>query len=153
MVIKKMNNKKIILGATALILGTMIIISGTQVSSLKISKSAYELKPEIQHNKNMIFFGFGHISPMTIDGEYDLKGVINGNISIKNKCSNTWLPYFLLIKDTVMNKIKTKWSLPGEFLLKNFSGIGLINYNWIPRDGPKWTEFFLIGSFENIIYN
>ena len=148
-----MNNKKIILEATALSLGILIIILGTQVSSLKNTESAFELKSEIQHNNNMIFFGFGHISPMTIDGEYDLKGVINGNISIKNKDSNTWLPYFLLIKDTVINKIKTKWSLPEGFLLKNFSGIGLINYNWIPRDGPKWTEFFLIGSFENIIYN
>jgi len=144
--------KKIIFEATALILGTMIIISGTQVSSLKISKSAYELKSEVQQNNNMIFFGFGYIESLTIDGKYNLKGVINGNISIENSRSGTWIPYFLLIKDRVNNKIELKWSLPEEFVLKNFSGVGKIRYYQAPH-GPDWEEFFLIGTFEKIIYN
>lgn len=147
-----MKNKKIILEATALILGTMIIISGTQVSSLKISKSSYELESEFQHNNNMIFFGIGNIGLLTIDGKYDLEGVINGNISIENTGSGTFIPYFLFIKDTINNKIKLKWSLPEEFILKNFSGVGKIYY-YQPPHGPDWTEFFLIGSFEKIISN
>ncbi len=147
-----MKNNKIILEATALILGTMIIISGTQVSSLKIYESAYEIQSEAQKNYNMIFFGFGNIGCLSNDGKYDLKGVIKGNISIENTGSGTWIPYFLLIKDTVNNKIKLKWSLPEEFVLKNFSGVGKIEYYQAPH-GPDWTEFFLIGSFEKIIYN
>jgi hypothetical protein len=148
-----MNNKKIILGATALILGTMIIISGTQVSSLKISKSEYELKPEIQHNKNMIFFGFGNIDYITIDGEDDLKGVINGNVSIEQTGYYFgWFSYFLFIKDTVNNKIILKWTLPEKFVLKNFSGLGEIDYYQAPH-GPDWTNFFLVGYFEKIITN
>jgi len=146
-----MKNKKIILEATALILGTMMIISGTQVSSLKISKSVYELKSEVQHN-NMIFFGFGNIGYITIDGQDDLEGVINGNISIENTGSGTFVPYFLFVKNTTNNKIKLKWSLPEEFVLKNFCGVGKIDYYQAPH-GPDWTAFFLIGSFEKIIAN
>ena len=147
-----MKTKKIILETTALIFGTMIIISGIQVSPLKISECEYEMQTESQQNNNMIFFGFGHIGCLSIDGKYDLKGVINGNISIENAGSGTWIPYFLLIKDTVNNKIKLKWALPEEFVLKNFSGVGKIKYYQAPH-GPDWTEFFLIGSFEKIIKN
>ena len=53
--------KKIIFEATVLILGIMIVISGTQVSSLQIPKSAYTLKSAVQQNNNMLFFGFGNI--------------------------------------------------------------------------------------------
>jgi len=147
-----MKNKKIILEAAALIIGIMIIMSSTQVSSLKISKSAYEIQPETQQNNNMIFFGFGNIGFLTIDGKYDLKGVINGNISIENTCSGSGIPYFLFIKNTVNNKIKLKWTLPKEFVLKNFSGVGKIEHYQAPH-GPDWTEFFLIGSFEKVITN
>jgi hypothetical protein len=148
-----MKNKKIILEATSLILGTIIIITSTQVTSLKISESEYELQNESQQNNNMIFFGFGHIGFIAIDGKYDLKGVIIGNVSIKNTHSGgTWIPYFLFTKDTVSNKIKLKWLLPEKFILKNFNGFGEIEYINIPR-GPEWTEFYLIGSFEKIIYN
>jgi hypothetical protein len=42
--------------------------------------------------------------------------------------------------------------LPKHFELKNFSGQGKMDYIYIPR-GPKWTEFFLIGKAEKIIYN
>ena len=141
--------KKIIFEAIALIVGTMIIISGAQVSSLKISKSSYELKSEVQQNNNMIFFGFGHIEKLTIDGKYDLKGVINGNISIDNTRTPSIIPYFLFIKDRVNHKIELKWSLPEEFVLKNFSGLGKIERWYIPRE-PDLTEFYLIGTFEKI---
>ena len=144
--------KKIIFEATALILGTMIIISGTQVSSLKIYESAYEIQPEAQKNNIMIFFGFGYIESLTIDGKDDLKGVIKGNISIENTGTAALIPYFLFIKDRVNNKIELKWSLPEEFVLKNFSGVGKIKYYQAPH-GPDWEEFFLIGTFEKIIYN
>jgi len=147
-----MNNNKIILEATALILGILIIISGTQVSSLKITESAYKLKSEIQHNNNMIFFGFGNIGYISIDGKDDLKGVINGNVSIERTGYSSWFSYFLFIKDLVNNKIILKWSLPEEFVLKNFSGVGKIDYYQAPH-GPDWTRFFLIGSFEKIITN
>ncbi|UCD14303.1 MAG: hypothetical protein JSW60_02505 [Thermoplasmatales archaeon] len=144
-----MKNKKIILEATALILGTIIIISGTQVSSLKVSECKYEMQTESLQNNNIIFFGFGYIDYLSIDGKYDLKGVINGNISIKNKYSGTLIPYFLLIKDTLNNKIKLKWSLPEYFVIKNFSGVGKIKYYQAPH-GPDWTEFFLIGYAADI---
>ena len=147
-----MKNKKIILEAATLIFGTMIIISGTQVSSLKVSESEYGMQNESKQNNNMIFFGFGHISLITIDGKDYLKGVIKGNISIENSASQTWIPYFLLIKDNVNNLIELKWSLPEEFILKNFTGVGMIEFNDIPRNGPEWTGFFLMGSFEKILY-
>jgi len=142
--------KKIILEATALILGTIIIISGTQVSSLKIYERAFEIQTEDQKNNNMIFFGFGLIEYLTIDGKYYVKGEINGNISIENKRAPTVIPYFLFIKDRVNNKIELKWSLSEEFVLKNFSGVGKIHYYQAPH-GPDWAEFFLIGTFEKII--
>ena len=149
----KMKNKKIVLEAGALIFVTMIIISGIQVSSLKVTESEYEMQIESEQNNNMIFFGFGQINLITIDGKDYLKGVIKGNISIENTASQTWLPYFLLIKDNVNNLIELKWSLPEEFVLKNFSGAGTIIFNDIPRNGPEWTGFFLIGTFEKIITN
>jgi len=127
----------------------MIIILGTQVSSLKVTEWEYEKQTESQQNKNIIFFGFGLVGYITIDGKYDLKGVINGNLSIENTPSGTCIPYFLLIKDTVNNKIKLKWALPEEFVLKNFSGIGKIKYYQAPH-GPDCTEFFLIGYATDI---
>ena len=148
-----MKNNKIIFEAITLILGIMIIISGSQVLSLKVSESVYEMQTASDHNNNKLFFGFGHISLITIDGKDYLKGIIKGNISIENSGSQTWLPYFLLIKDNVNNLIELKWSLPEEFVLKNFSGAGIIIFNDIPRNGPEWTGFFLIGAFEEIIYN
>jgi len=148
-----MKNNKIILEAIAIILGIMIITSCTQVLSLKASESEYEINTEFEQNNNMIFFGFGHINLITIDGKDYLKGLIKGNISIENTASQTWVPYFLLIKDNVNNLIELKWTLPEEFLLKNFSGAGKIIFNDIPRNGPEWTGFFLIGTFEKIIYN
>ncbi len=148
-----MKNKNMFLKATVLTLGIMIIISSTQVLSLKVSESEYEIQTESEQNNNMIFFGLGHISLITIDGKDYLKGIIKGNISIENSGSQTWFPYFLLIKDNVNNLIELKWSLPDEFVLKNFSGAGTIIFNDIPRNGPEWTGFFLIGTFEKIIYN
>ena len=146
-----MKNKKIIFEATALILGTIIILSFMQVSSAKTPECKYKNLLESQQNNNMLFFGFGHISLITIDGKDYLKGVIKGNISIENSGSQTWLPYFLLIKDNVNNLTELKWSLPEKFVLKNFSGAGIIIFNDIPRDGPEWIGFFLMGSFEEII--
>ena len=140
-----------ILKATVLTIGTMIIISGTQVSSKNISKSTYELQPSVQQNNNMIFFGFGDIKCLTVDGKYDIKGVINGNISIQHSPFGFPYLYFLFIKDRVNNKIKLKWSIPEKFILKKFSGVGKIYYYPAPH-GPDWTEFFLIGSFEKIMY-
>lgn len=148
-----MKNKNLILKATILTLGTIIFISCTQVLSKNISKSTYELQPSAQQNNNMIFFGFGHIGLITVDGEYYLNGNIKGNISIENTYSGTLIPYFLLIKDKVNKKIELKWSLPEEFVLKNFSGVGIIRHDWIPHSTNDWTEFFLMGLFEKIITN
>jgi uncharacterized protein YjfI (DUF2170 family) len=145
-----MKNKNIMLEATVLIIGTILLISGPIVSSMTIPNNGYEFQSESQQN-NKIFFGFGHIGLITIDGKDYLKGVINGNISIKNTGSQTWIPYFLVIKDKVNNITELKWSLPEEFILNNFSGIGKINYYDIPRGGPEWTAFFLMGTFEKII--
>jgi hypothetical protein len=139
-------NEKIIFEVTTLLLGTMIVIS-----SLQIPKSAYELKSEVQQNNNMIFFGFGNIKNLTVDGKNDLKGVIRGNASIDNS-NKIWIPYFLLIIDKVNKKIDIKWSLPEEFVLKNFSGVGRIIY-YPALHSPDWTHFKLIGTFEKIIYN
>ena len=143
--------KKIIFEATVLILGAMIVISGTQVSSLQIPKSTYKLKSEVQQNNNMLFFGIGNIKELTVDGKNDLKGFIRGNVSIDNS-NKLWIPYFLLIIDRVNKKMDIKWELPEEFVLNNFCGVGKIIYYSAPHS-PDWTHFKLIGTFEKMTYN
>ena len=147
-----MKNKNMFLKAAVLTLGIMIIISSTQVLSLKVTESEYEMQTESKHTKNMTFFGFGNIKSLTVDGEYDIKGIINGNISIQHSPFGFPYSYCLFIKNNFNKKIELKWKLPEKFILKKFSGFGKIYYYPAPH-GPDWTKFFLTGTFEKIITN
>lgn len=130
----------------------MINIINAEASIPETKEIEYE-NQEYKINQNRLkLIGIGHIYEITIDGCSDAKGSIIGNLSIINKKSPTIkIGYFMFIVDTVDNKIFTKRMLPKHFELKNFSGIGKIESCWIPRN-PEWTDFYLIGTAEKLIY-
>jgi hypothetical protein len=147
-----MKNKKIIFGAFVLIVGAMILITNAQAITISSSEQSSEWTKKSEIKSKYKLMGKGYIKEIELDGEDDVKGVMKGNLSVVNKKAPVLWGYNLLIFDMEEKKILTKWKLPSEFILKNFSGTGQIKFMYIPHSTSYWTEFYLIGSAEELVY-
>lgn len=143
----KNENKKIIFEAIAMILVTLILITNVQASQEQKEHEIYINKAQPY---NFLVFGIGFISDMTINGEDDKIGILKGCLSIINAPGwNTPEDYKLYIFDKNSFKLYNKDSLPKEFTLENFIGVGFIKYINLPH-GIDATKYLIIGKAVNL---
>lgn len=138
----KIKNKKIIIEAAAII---VLLILSTNIQATP-DQCLSECKKGPRVPFAYLIFGMGYISSMTINGETDIKGKLNGDLYIKNEPG--WgapEDYKLYIYNRIMPKIYTKNTLPEQFILENFVGIGYIKYVNIPHSIDA-TKYFIIGK-------
>lgn len=141
---KNQNMKKIIFKAVAILFVVLILTPNLQAGPdhKQIDK---EKDPESSYQFSI--FGMGLINFITINGNDHKTGLFKGELYVVNKKGNNIaIPYLLFIKDKTSNKLYTKKTLPEQFTLINFTGLGHIDYTDIPRNGPEYTTFFLVGK-------
>lgn len=143
----KKENKKIIFGAIAIVLITSVLITNVQANQ---EQKVHEIDINSVKCYNFLVFGGGWICGMTINGEKEKIGLLKGFLSIKNEPG--WgVPenYKLYIFDKNSFKLYTKDSLPKQFTLENFSGVGYIKYINLPH-AVDATKYFIIGKAVNL---
>ena len=140
-------NKKIIFGAIAVVLITSVLITNVQAYQ---EQKVHEIYNNTTQHYNFLVFGKGYICDMTINGEEDKIGLLKGCLSIIN--APGWSApenYKLYIFNKNLLKLYTKDSLPKQFTLENFSGVGYIKYINIPRSIDA-TKYLIIGKAVNL---
>jgi hypothetical protein len=142
----KKENKKIIFEAIAIVLITLILTTNVQANQ---EQKVHEIYINTAQPYNFLVFGWGYICSMTINGEEDKIGLLKGCLSIKNYPGwNAPENYKLYIFDKNSFKLYTKDSLPKQFTLENFSGVGYIIYINIPHVIDA-TKYLIIGKAVN----
>ncbi len=140
---KNQKMKKIIFEVATIIIVILINTVNVQGETKK-NLLEYENGPEPPYSYFII--GKGYIWDMKLDGEENKIGILDGNLQIHNKPG--WSApenYKLIIIDKYNNKIFTKSTLPEEFTLLGFIGLGYINYVNIPHQLDA-TKYFIIGK-------
>jgi hypothetical protein len=146
---KNQKKKKIIYEAVAIMFVVLFLTTNIQAEQ-ELKQISNEKNPN--DTKLLSIFGIGLIKYISINDETHKTGMFYGDLSVKNeKGENIVSPYLLFIKDIDSNTMYTKKTLPQELTLINFTGIGHIDYTYIPRGGPKYTAFCLIGEAEYLI--
>jgi len=143
---KNMENKKmkkIIFEATAIMLVTLILAVNVQAETEKNSVE-HENGPEPPYSYFII--GKGYISKMTINGDEDKIGKLEGDLHIENKPGwSAPADYKLFIFDKNTNKFLNKNTLPEDFTLQGFVGFGYMEYENISHLHDA-TKYFIIGK-------
>jgi len=135
--------KKIIFEATAIMLVTVIIAVNVQAET---KDKPVENENDYEMPYSYFIIGSGYICHMTINGEENKIGKLEGELHIVNKAgwSTPW-GYKLLIFNKNTNKILTKKTLPEEFTLYGFIGFGYMTYEDIPHAHVA-TKYFITGN-------
>ena len=137
---KKM--EKIIFEAVAIALVASILTTNVQAEPKKY---------QLEKNNDPILpyfyfvFGKGYISEITINGETDKIGSLDGLLSVTNKPGWSSPDYKFYVFNKTSFKLYTKNSLPEQFTLEQFSGFGYIKYINIPHSMDA-TKFFIVGK-------
>jgi len=140
---KNQKMKKIIFEATSIVLVILIIAVNVQAETKK-NLLEYENGPELLYSYFII--GKGYISKITINGDEDKIGKLEGKLHIENDPG--WSApgdYQLFIFDKNINKFLNKNNLPKEFTLQGFIGFGYMKYESIPHLHDA-TKYLIIGK-------
>lgn len=139
---KNQKMKKIILEAAAITLVILIIAVNVQAETKK-NLVKYENGPEPTYNYFII--GKGYIGGITINGQDEKSGWLEGNLHIYNVPGWSSPDYKLFIYDKNTNKLLNKKTLPEEFILQGFVGFGYIKWVSIPHHLDA-IKYFIIGK-------
>jgi hypothetical protein len=145
---KKQKMKKIKFETAAIILVILIIAVNVQAKT-----ETYQLENEnnLKFSYPYFIIGKGYIWDMKLDEEKNKIGILDGNLQIHNKPG--WSApenYKLMIIDKYNKKIITKNTLPEEFTLMGFIGLGYIKYVSIPHHLDA-TKYFIMGKAIDIL--
>jgi len=136
-----MKNQKIIFEAVTIMLTFLIIAVNVQAETNNFVE--YENLPEPLYNYFII--GKGYIDWMTINGQEEKIGKLEGNLFILNNPGWNSPDYKLFIFDKNTNKLLNKKTLPEVFTLHGFVGVGYIKYLSLPH-AIDATKYFIIGK-------
>lgn len=134
--------KKIIFEAATIVLVALILTTNVQAKTEKNSVE-HENGPEPPYSYFII--GKGYIGGMTINGQGEKSGKLEGDLHIWNIPGWSSPDYKLFIFDKNMNKLLNKKTLPEEFTLQGFVGFGYIEWVNIPHHIDA-TKYFIIGK-------
>lgn len=137
---KKM--KKIVFEAAAIMLVTLILAVNVQAETKKNSVE-HENGPEPPYSYFII--GKGYIGGMTINGQEEKSGKLEGDLHIWNMQGWNSPDYKLFIFDKNTNKLLNKKTLPEEFTLQGFVGFGYIKYINYPH-AIDATKYLIVGK-------
>ncbi len=141
-------NKKITFKAIAIILIMLLLPTNVHAGPNQFH-SDQEKNPKLQYN--YLIFGKGYICEITINGETTKIGLLIGDMSIKNKPGwNAPEDYLFYIFDKTSNRLYTKNTLPDQFTLQYFKGLGYINYMHIGHVIDA-TKYFFIGKATDLM--
>ena len=126
----------------AVTLVILIIVVNVQAETKK-NLIEYENCPEPPYSYFII--GKGYIGGITINGQDEKSGRLEGNLHIHNVPGWSSPDYKLFIFDKNMNKLLNKKTLPEVFTLQGFVGFGYIKWVSIPHHLDA-TKYFIIGK-------
>jgi hypothetical protein len=138
---KNQKMKKIIFEAIASILVTLIIAVNVQAD---IEKNPTEYD-DPKSSYSYFIIGKGYIGRMTINGQEEKIGKLEGDLHIWNMPGWKSPDYKLFIFNKNTNKLLNKITLPEVFTLQGFVGFGYIKYINLPH-AIDATKYFIIGK-------
>ena len=139
---KNQKMKKIIFEATTIMLIIFIIAVNVQAETKK-DLVKYENAPKPPYSYFII--GKGYIGEITINGQEEKIGKLEGNLHIHNVPGWSSPDYKLFIFDKNTNNLLNKKTLPEEFTLQGFVGFGYIKWVSIPHHLDA-IKYFIIGK-------